>query len=264
MDVLLIGYGAIGGHVARALADDPAVRVRWVMARPGREQHAQRIAGPQAGVVTDMDGLQGHPDVALECAGHAGLLAHGAAVLERGIPLGIVSVGALSDDALTRSLEEAAARGATGIHILAGAVGGIDALAAAREGGLDEVVYTSRKPPASWHGTPAAAQADLDTLDRPLVHFEGSARDAARGYPKNANVAATVALAGLGLDHTTVSLVADPDASGNTHRVQARGAFGTLDVTLTGNALPDNPRSSALTAMSALRFLRNRARALRI
>lgn len=263
MDVLLIGHGAIAGYVAKALGapDDP--RIRWVLCRPGREA-AARAAVPGAEPLDDLEALDDLPDVALELAGHAGLAQHGAAVLARGIDLGIVSTGALADDGLHDALEAAARSSGARLEALAGAVGGLDALAAAREGGLERVVYEARKPPLGWVGTPAGDEARLAGLTDPLVHFEGTARAAARAYPKNANVAASVALAGLGLDETSVRLVADPAAPGNTHRIDARGAFGRLRMELVGDPLPDNPKSSALTAMAALRFLRNRARPITI
>ena len=85
------------------------------------------------------------------------------------------------------------------------------------------------------------------------MHFSGNARDAALEYPKNANVAASVALAGIGFDDTRVELVADPGIDRNVHEVLARGDFGRCEFCIEGLALPGNPRSSAITAMSVVR-----------
>ena len=262
VDVLIIGQGAIASYVAGRLAGEPDIAIRWALVRPGREDAAQDLFGPEVKPITGLDHLEGRPDVALECAGHGAVAAFGPAILRRGIDLGIVSTGAFSELGLAETLEISANEGHAQLTILSGAIGAVDALASAAEGGLDEVVYSGAKPPAAWAGSAAEQACDLAALAQATVFFEGTAREAARSYPKNANVAATVALAGTGLDHTTVRLTADPQAAGNSHRIQASGAFGTMDVTFTGRALPDNPKSSALTAMCAVRFLRNRARSV--
>jgi aspartate dehydrogenase len=134
-------------------------------------------------------------------------------------------------------------------------VGGLDALAAARHAGLAEVRYVGRKPPGAWHGTAAEQRVDLAQISGVTQIFEGSARQAALRFPQNANVAAAIALAGIGLDKTRVQLYADPGISGNLHRIEAQGAFGNFHIELCGIALPDNPRTSRLTVGSLARAL---------
>ena len=138
------------------------------------------------------------------------------------------------------------------MFLASGAIGALDALSAAKVGGLDEVTYTGIKPPVGWRGSPAEDTLDLDNLATTTTHFDGTARDAALRYPKNANVAAAVALAGIGLDATQARLVADPNATGNTHIITAKGAFGSFEFTIKGNSLPESPRTSALAAMSVV------------
>jgi aspartate dehydrogenase len=126
-----------------------------------------------------------------------------------------------------------------------------------RLAGLTAVRYRSRKPPAAWRGSPAEQVTDLAKLTRQVVLYKGTAGEAALLYPQNANVAAAVALAGLGFDATEVELVADPDAPGNVHEIEAEGAAGRFTIQLQGKPSRNNPKTSALAAMSVARALIN-------
>lgn len=253
--VVLIGFGAIGSVVFRRMQGQPQVRITHVVVSPASLARVQQQLGGQAQAVAEV------PDDAslvLECAGHSALVAHVLPALRRGVECAVLSVGALSEPGLPEQLEEAARAGGTQLHLLAGAIAGIDAIAAARHAGIDEVVYTGRKPPTGWRGSPAEVRADLDALREPTVILQASAREAARLYPKNANVAATLSLAGIGLDRTQVRLIADPTVSENIHEYEVRGAFGEMRLSMRGKPLAENPKTSALTVLSALRFLHNR------
>ncbi|NML44707.1 aspartate dehydrogenase [Ramlibacter sp. G-1-2-2] len=263
--IAMLGCGAIGAGVLELIRDDADLVVDTVVLPPGAHADADCALAkhaPQARVVPHLDGE--HPDLVVECAGHAAIEEHVLPALERGIPCMVASVGALSAPGMVQRLEEAARKGKTQVQLLSGAIGGIDALAAARVGGLDSVVYTGRKPPQAWKGTPAERAVDLDALTQAQCIFEGNAEEAAQLYPKNANVAATLSLAGLGLQRTRVQLYADPGVSENVHHVEAKGAFGSFELTMRGKPLAANPKTSALTVYSVVRALANRGRALAI
>ena len=257
----LIGYGAIGRALHARLQGHTRILVDSIVVSQGSVAKVQAAVGDSVKVFSEV------PDdtyLLLECAGHSALTSHVLQALERGVECAVLSVGALAAPGLPEKLADAARSGGTQLHLLSGAIGGIDAISAARFAGLHAVTYTGRKPPRGWCGTPAEQLVDLDQLTEPTVILEASAREAARLYPKNANVAATVSLAGLGLDATRVRLIADPTVTENIHEIDVRGAFGEMQMTLRGKPLADNPKTSALTVLSALRFLDNRTAAMTI
>ncbi|MFE1570249.1 aspartate dehydrogenase [Comamonas odontotermitis] len=259
MQIALIGCGAIGTALLELVKDDAGLQVAAIVVpAEGAEAAravAQRLAsGAQVTQAVPAGGI----DLVVEAAGHAAIEQHVLPALRRGVPCIVASVGALSAAGLPEQLEAAAREGRTQVQLIAGAIGGIDALAAARIGGLSTVRYTGRKPPHAWKGTPAEQGRDLDALTAETVIFEGTAREAAAQFPKNANVAATVSLAGLGLDRTTVRLIADPAVRENLHQVEAAGAFGSFELTMRNQPLAANPKTSALTVFSAVRALRGK------
>jgi aspartate dehydrogenase len=172
------------------------------------------------------------------------------------------SPSALGDDGLLARLVALAERQGSRILVPPGAIGGVDALAAAAMLELHDVLHVVVKPPAAWRGTEAETLIDLAALQAPETFFAGSAREAAERFPQNANATVLTALAGLGLDRTRVELVADPAARANGHRITAEGAFGRLEVRLDNRPLATNPKSSELTALSLVRLIENEAGAL--
>lgn len=279
--IALIGYGAIGAAVHRLLrAEAPGgSEVIAVLLRPNSDwlkRGASDAAAPPIGDSTARPAAPGQPlfcadlarlldcrpSLVVECAGHAAVDQHSEAVLAAGCDLMIVSIGALAQTARYDRLRALAARYDRQIVLPSGAIAGIDWLAAAQRSGLDRVTYRSRKPPSAWRGTPAESLVDLDAIDQARTFFSGNARDAALQYPQNANVAATVALAGVGFEATEVQLIADPRAEGNLHEIEASGAVGTLALRVLGAPDPNNPKTSMMTAFSVTRAIINRTAAL--
>lgn len=264
MHLGLIGYGSITSELLGLIAPLPIDRIS-ILVRPGREGDARTrlsAAPPEvarkAEVLADGEAfLAARPDLVVEAAGHEAAATHGPAVLGAGIDLVLVSVGALTDDALHERLVAAARDGGARLILPAGAIGGIDIVAALAPAGDMVLRYFGAKPPAAWAGTPAAGLADLGGLDEPVEIFRGTAREAAIAFPRNANVAATLALAGGGLDATQVVLTADPAAQGNVHRYELTSPTASLSVEIANRPSAGNAKTSLTTVYSVLREIRN-------
>lgn len=270
----IIGYGNIARTLMRLLAEavEAPLEAVSVLTPPAKLAETQAAFDvDQLGVSRDgtvhttlAAFLDRRPDLVVECAGHAAIADFVPDVLRQGIDTIIVSIGALADAALEAELREAACVGGAQIILPAGAVGGIDILSALRPAGITSVVYTGRKPPKAWMGTPAEASVELDQITEAVTFFAGNARDAARQFPKNANVAATLALSGLGFEQTQVRLIADPQASGNSHEYSVDSAVARFSIQIENKASAANPKTSVTTAYSVLRAVMNRHAALAI
>ncbi|MDF0604862.1 aspartate dehydrogenase [Neisseriaceae bacterium TC5R-5] len=250
--IMLIGYGAMAQAVIQHL---PAKRLGWIVARPHHHAAIQQRFGGQVAALTHPLACDGHPALVVECASQQAIADFATEILTQGWSLALISVGALANAALQQKLQQAT-RQPGQLQLLAGAVAGLEALRAARHGGLEQVSYQASKPPAAWRGSLAEQWLPLDQLSCAQTFFEGSAREAAQRFPANANVAASIALAGLGLDRTRVSLQADPGLQRNRHTIHAHGQFGDFTIQLNGNPLPGNPKTSLLAALSVVEACR--------
>ncbi len=94
--------------------------------------------------------------------------------------------------------------------------------------------------------------------------FEGNAYDAAAGFPANVNVAAALALAGVGPERTTVRIWADPGVTRNIHTVRVESDAARLTMTVENVPSEVNPRTGKLTALSVLACLRGLSSTLKV
>jgi aspartate dehydrogenase len=245
--IAFVGLGAIGQEVLQRLATG-AVRVTVMGALVADRERARPCA-----TFGSLDALlDSGCDLVVECARQHLLAEVGPRILASGRNMLVCSVGALAGEGTYEALKRAAEIAGTRMFIPAGALAGIDGLAAARHVGIDTVLYMRRASPATWVKSGALEAAVADSLDRPRVIFEGNAREAAQRYPKNANVTATVALAGIGFEATRVVLLADPAATSNVHVIEAKGAFGRLAAEISAAPIPGST-SSAIVAGSLVR-----------
>lgn len=263
----LIGYGSIASTLMEVLQqslDQPIGRVVCLVRTASLEKKRRALAdcADVAVHIDVVDALEdlvaAQPDLVIECAGHSAVQNYVASLLNRGIETVVTSIGALSNADLHAELVAAATAGNSRMVLPAGAVGGIDILSAVSRSGVDSVTYTSRKPPRAWQGTPAEKLLDLEGLAEEAVFYQGTARAAASDYPKNANVAATIALAGAGFENTRVRMVADPTVDCNVHEFEVRSAAAELSVTVRGRPSPQNPKTSLPTVYSLAREVMNR------
>jgi len=256
----IIGAGSIGSELVRILAEFPTdVTITAVLRHTTHNRSDVGTVFRQISLVTSIaDLMQSAPDVVVECAGHAAVATLGPGVLRSGSDLMLASVGALAQPEVEQALRESATSSGAKILIPSGAIGALDALASARISGLTRVVYRGTKPPQAWRGAIPEAVLERCSRSDSVQIFAGTAREAALRFPRNANVAAAVALAGLGFDATTVELMSQRTLTANQHEVMAEGAFGSCHLVMRARVSSANPRTSMLAAGSLAKCLLNR------
>ncbi len=261
--VAIAGLGAIGLPLARALdAGLPGLRLIAVAARD-QARARDRIAGfrsPPAVVVLDE---LAQADIVVEAAPAAIFEQIAVPAIEAGRILMPASVGALLPRMhLVRRAQETGAR----IVVPTGALLGLDAVRAAAEGKVNSITIESRKPPAGLEGAPYLTEhgISVSAINAPLKVFEGNAYDAARGFPANVNVAAALALAGIGPERTRVEIWADPAITRNIHTIRVHAEAARFTMTIEGVPSPGNPRTGMLTPLSVLACLRGLVSTLKV
>ena len=144
------------------------------------------------------------------------------------------------------------------IIVPSGAACGLDGVRALAQSGIKTASIASTKHPRGYSGAPYIVDnsIDLAAIAKKQLLFSGNAFDAAKAFPANINVGATLSLAGIGPEKTTVEIWADPDATGNTHEIKVVGNYSTITAKVENVPDPANPKTSMLAAYSIISVLK--------
>jgi aspartate dehydrogenase len=261
--VAIVGLGAIGRKVAQALDQGIDGLALVAVSAQNPEKHRGWLAGlTKPPAVLPIEALVDVADIVVECAPGKLVRSIVAPFVTSGKTAVVVSVGALLDN---EDLIELARQNGGQIVVPTGAQIGLDAVTAAAAGTIHSVRMVTRKPPLGLAGAPYIVEhnIDIEGITQPLRVFEGTARDAAKGFPANLNVAVALSLAGLGPDRTTLEIWADPTVTRNTHRVEVESDSARFSMSIE-NIPSENPKTGMITALSVIACLRKLRAPLRV
>jgi aspartate dehydrogenase len=255
LKVGIAGLGAVGLNVARRLEQGIPGLVLAAVALRDRDKARKNLPGAGERIpIVPAEALAETCDIVIESLPPQLFRSVGLSVIDRGKIFMPLSVGQLLEnwDLVERAKQ-------TGARILAptGALLGLDAVRAAAEGTIHSVTMVTRKPPSGLEGAPYLVERSISLkgLKAPTKIFDGSAREGARGFPANVNVAAALSLAGIGPDKTRLEIWADPALTRNTHRIEVDADTARFSMAIEG--IPsENPRTGRIVPLSVIAALR--------
>jgi aspartate dehydrogenase len=262
--VAIAGLGPIGSRVAKALDDGGIVGLELAaVSADNIEKHRpwlEKLGKMPAAM--PIEALADAADIVVECASSRLVRSIVAPVVSRGKTAVVLSVGALLEN---EDLIELAKTHDGQIVVPTGAMIGLDAMTAAAEGTIHSVRMITRKPVRGLIGAPYLVQhqIEIEGISEPLKIFEGTAREAAKGFPANLNVAVALSLAGIGPDRTMVEIWADTTVTRNTHRIEVDSDSARFSMVIE-NIPSENPKTGLITALSVIACLRKLYAPLRI
>lgn len=168
--------------------------------------------GAKYPVVTAQDEkLLEQTDLVVECATSAVLKDNFDKIIEH-CDLMLFSVTAFADAEFEAHARELLSRSKHRLYLPHGAILGTEGIFDGRKLIKNVSIVTTKNP------------ASLSRSDKVrTVVCDGTTREACKLYPRNVNVHASIALAGLGFDKTHSMIVSDPAVHTNTHHIIVEG-----------------------------------------
>lgn len=259
----IVGLGAIGREIAMRISDSlPQYEVAAVAT--GRRQRAMRFLHEkdiQAEVVEVLE-ISQRCDLVIECAPASVFRDAVRPAVQMGKRVVILSVGALLEN---WDIVDLARETGGEVLVPSGAIMALDAVQAANIGTIESVEMRTRKPVEGLLGAPQIEQAGIDllNLEKPMLVYEGTAREAISGFPANLNVSIALSLAGLGPDRTRIEVWADPSVRYNTHEVSVHSDSAHLSFKIE-NIPTENAATGKVTPLSVVALLKKMASPIKI
>jgi len=243
-----------------ARAADEMNEVKRIYLVDQQKARAEKVAAElkKAIVVDSVEDELYHCDLVIEAATQSAAKEILSKVVSRGVDIMVMSVGSLVDDDFRKTVFDKAVVSEAKIFLPTGGLCGLDALRAAVQGEVSSVELITTKGPHALSGVQYLTDKgiDVDAIKEKTTVFSGTAREAVKIFPRNVNVAATVALMGIGFDRTKVTIVLDPAETGNSYDLQAAGVFGHFDAHTYNVPEPENAKNSHLAVLSAVAALK--------
>lgn len=202
-----LGYGKIGRAMIQHVVEETNSYVTFVLDKFCTEVDYGIVclSKPENEVLMDTD-------LVVECATADALKEHAEEFLKH-CDLMTFSITAFADQEFYEKCEAQCKKYGRHIYIPHGAILGLDGISDAKSL-LTEVTIHTVKPPKSF---------GRDDAERTIL-FEGTTREACAAWPRNVNVHAAVALAGVGFDRTKSLIISDPAYQENCHDIHVKGS----------------------------------------
>jgi aspartate dehydrogenase len=245
MKVGIIGCGAIANIITTSIVpEENGIEIAYFFDKD--IERAENLASRAGAVaVLKFEDMLDDVDLILECAAPVSVKEYAPKILEHGIDMIVMSIGALMDGEFYKELELLAKKHNAKIHLPSGAIVGLDGIKAVAKFGLKEVTLITRKSPKSLG----------KNIDCEEILFEGKASEAVKEFPLNINVAATISIACQ--RDIDVKIIVDPKVDRNVHEITAKGDFGEFKTLTENMPCEANPKTSMLAALSAIRLLKS-------
>lgn len=185
-------------------------------------------------------------DFAIECASIDAVIKYSETILKNDLNFIILSTGAFANKNFYDKFFKLLNHSKSNVYIPSGAIGGLDIIYSIKDR-ITSVTLTTKKPPYNLGIT--------ENLNKPKIIFEGDVYKAIQKFPKNINVAVTIAVTIRDFTKVNVKIVADPEVKRNIHsiRVKSDAGFYTFEIE---NLPSKNGRTSLLAPLSIVSLLK--------